>query len=286
MVRCVMRHIPPSIPGYEILRWLGGGPLTQVWSAHCQADGSSCAVKVLRPEWRNDRTSIQLLQREARAGLALRHPHIVGFRDAQVLHPPYFLVMDLIPGESLRTRLRRDYALDLGTALWIARQTAEALAAMHKAGYIHGDVKPDNIRLADSGTAILIDLGFAHRPGENQALLEDGFVLGTANYLAPELCAAQAQDDPQADMFSLGVTLFEMLTGELPYPSGSVVETMNRHRSEPPRSLLDYSGEWPDALVDLVEALLAQQPQQRPRPSRLVKELVALEILVLQRRAA
>src|SRR5205823_9529691 len=127
--------------------------------------------------------AVKLLQREARACLAVRHPQLVRLRDAHVTRPPYFLVMDLLPGESLRSRLRRDYRLDVPTALWIARQTAESLAALHRAGFIHGDVKPDNIRMTGEGNAILLDLGFAHRPGENAAFLEQGYVLGTVNYL-------------------------------------------------------------------------------------------------------
>src|SRR5262249_25498105 len=136
-----------------------------------------CALKVLRPEWYGESTAIKLLQREARAGLRVHHSHLVHFRDVHVTKPPYFIVMDLLPGESLRRRLRRDYRLDVASTLWIIRQTAEALAALHRAGFIHGDVKPDNIRLVADGAAVLIDLGFAHRPGENTALMEQGYVL-------------------------------------------------------------------------------------------------------------
>ena len=124
--------------------------------------------------------------------------------------------MELLPGESLRARLRRDYQLDLPTTLWIARQTAEALAALHRAGFAHGDIKPDNIRLVNDGTAKLIDLGFAHRPGENASLLKEGLLMGTANYLAPELCAFDPAADESSDLFSFGATLFEMLSGRLP----------------------------------------------------------------------
>src|SRR5205085_639288 len=102
-------------------------------------------------------------------------------------------------------RLRPDYCLDVPSTLWVARQTAEALAALHRARFVHGDVKPDNVRLVADGTAVLIDLGFTHRPGENDALLRDGYVLGTANYLAPELCRPRPHGDSASDLFSLGV---------------------------------------------------------------------------------
>src|SRR5262249_11289910 len=114
-------HPVPTIPGYDLLARLGGGPMTAVWSARDLAPDSACAVQVVRAEWEDQATAVKLLQREARAGLAVRHPGLVQVRHAHVLNEPYFLVMDLLPGESLRRRLRRDYRLDLPTALWVAR---------------------------------------------------------------------------------------------------------------------------------------------------------------------
>jgi serine/threonine protein kinase len=274
----------PRIPGYELLKFLGGGQITGVWAAReCESD-SDCAVKLLRPEWQDDATAIKLLQREARAGLRVRNPHLVELRHAHVTRPPYFLVMELLGGETVRRRLRRDYRLDLATALWITRQTAEALAALHRAGFVHGDVKPDNIRLIGDGTAILIDLGFAHRPGENAELLKQGYVLGTLNYIAPELCVAEPSADQGSDLFSLGVTLFEMLTGQLPYATGNLEQTFRRHSTEAPADIRQFAGGLPPALVRLVERLLARRPDDRPRAPLVVQQLIALEIAALNRR--
>lgn len=276
----------PNIPGYVLVRELGGGPTAQVFAARPDGEERLVAVKVLRSDCHCDRTSVKLLQREARAGLTVLHPHLVRIREAHVTRPPYFLVMDLLPGESLRQRLRREYALDPVVALWVARQTAEALASLHRKGFIHGDVKPDNVRLVDAGTAVLVDLGFAHRPGENASLLQDGYVLGTANYLAPELCTAAAEDDPRGDVFGLGVTLFESLTGELPYPTGSVAVTLARHRDEEPADLEDRPGLWPPGLPSLVSRLMARRPADRPRAAVVVQELIGLEIAALRHRQA
>src|SRR4051812_18265609 len=210
----------PTIPGYEILKCLGGGMITAVYSACDSQSGQIRVVKVLRPDWEDQPVAVKLLQREARACLSVQHPHLVRVLHEHVMTPPHFLVMEFLAGESLRRRMRRDYSLNLPTALWIARQTAEALAALHRKGFIHGDVKPENIRLVDVNKAILLDLGFAHRAGENASFLEKGYVLGTANYLAPELCGQEPRDDTRADIYSLGVTLYEMLVGQLPYPVG------------------------------------------------------------------
>jgi serine/threonine protein kinase len=276
----------PTIPGFELLTRLGGGLLTSVFAARDLASDSSCAVKVIREDWEDQATAVKLLQREARACLAVRHPRLVGLRQAHVTHAPFFLVMDLLPGEALRRRLRRDYHLDVATALWVARQTAEALTALHAAGFIHGDVKPDNIRLLGDGNAILLDLGFAHRSGENAAIHRKGYILGTVDYLAPELCATSPTDEPGSDVFSLGLCLFEMLTGQLPYPAGSIDQTIRRHELEPPEDIRKYLPGLHPGLVRLIGRLLARRPGDRPRAHALVPQLIALEIAALQKRKA
>jgi serine/threonine protein kinase len=273
----------PKIPGYELLQLLGGGPLTCVYAAREGAGDRACAVKVIREEWQNQTTALKLLQREARAGLTVRHPHLVRLEHVHVTRPPYFLVMELLAGESLQRRLRRDYRLDAATAIWIGRQTAEALKALHRHGFVHGDVKPENIRLVNDGTAVLMDLGFAHRPGENAALLKQGYVLGTPSYMAPELCALEDSAGPASDLFSLGVTLFEMLTGRLPYPHGSVAQTLRRHRCDPPDDLGRQALKLPAPLVRLAKQMLAHRPGDRPSAAAVVQQLIAVEIGALRR---
>jgi serine/threonine protein kinase len=171
--------------------------------------------------------------------------------------------------------------------VWIGRQVAEALAALHRAGFVHGDIKPDNIHLTGEGKAILIDLGFAHRPGENEGILRKGYILGTVDYLAPELCGSEPVDGPQSDLFSLGMTLFEMLSGQLPYPRGSVEQTLRRHAAEPPADLCRCAGQLPAALTKLVTRLMSRSPAERPRALAVVQQLINLEIATLtQRRVA
>ncbi len=275
--------LPPRVPGYLLLQRLGGGPLTSVYEARDTESGRPCAVKVLRPDFEDRETAAKLLRREARVGLALRHPHLVRITHAHVLQDPLFLVMDLLPGESVRRRLQRDYRLPLADALWVTRQAAQALAAMHAAGFLHGDMKPDNLRLTGDGTAVLTDLGFAHRPGENAAFVRDGYLLGTANYLAPEQCDEWPSEEPASDLFSLGVSLFEMLTGVLPYPPGSVRQTILRHRSDPPADVRAH-GTFPPALAALVDDLLAHEPEDRPSAGEVVRRLVTLEIAAMTTR--
>jgi serine/threonine protein kinase len=276
----------PRIPGYQLLQRLGGGPMTSVFSARAVESDVACAIKVLRDDWEDPDTGIKLLQREARAGLGVRHTHLVRITHAHVTAPPYFLVMDLLPGESLRRRLRRDFRLPVMEAVWILRQISEALAALHAAGFLHGDIKPDNVRLIDDGTAVLIDLGFAHRPGENAAFLRAGYVLGTANYLAPEQCDPLPTEDLSSDVFSLGVMFYEMLTGRLPYPSGSLRQTFRRHRCDPPADIRGIVPNLPSSLIALLSRLLAHRAADRPRATAVVQQLIKLELAALTRRRA
>src|SRR6266849_3089372 len=277
-------QLPPSVSGYELIERLCVGPLSCVYSARDSATDELGAVKLLRPDWEDQPTAVKLLQREARTGLAVRHAHLVQFLYAHVTRPPYFLVMELLRGESLRRRLRRERRLDVPTALWIGRQCAVALTVLHQAGFLHGDIKPDNIRLVDEGQAVLIDLGFAHRPGENAHLLKRGYVLGTVDYLAAELCAFDEETETSSDLFSLGATLFEMLTGQLPYPQGTIEQTLRHHSSEPPTDIRSLVERLPSGLITLIDRLLARRPEDRPRAPLLVQQLMALEIATGSRR--
>ncbi len=267
----------PSIPGYQLLASLGGGPMTVVYSAREQETSQLRALKTLRSDWEDLAVAVKLLQREAQAGMEVRHPNLVGVLVSHVVCPPYYFVMELLSGESLRCRMRREYCLDPADAIWIARQCAEAIAALHRVGLMHGDVKPDNLRLID-GSVVLIDLGFARRPGENECFLRKGYVLGTPNYMPPELCDEHPEEDLSSDLFSLGITLFEMLTGQLPYPPGSLTQTFRRHRCDPPADCRQVRPDLPEELAELVDSLLQRQPSQRPPIGSVVHRLVDLEI--------
>jgi eukaryotic-like serine/threonine-protein kinase len=269
---------PLNLPGFEILQYLGGGPLTCVFWARDLIHGSDCAVKVPRPECQDAVTAVKLLQREARVGLQVQHPNLVRMDEAHVTAPPYFIVMGLLQGEPLRGRLARLESIAWGDAVWITRQVCEALASLHRRGFVHGDVKPDNIHLGDDGSAVLIDLGFAHRPGENVSFLEQGCILGTADYMAPELCGFRDEGDTAGDIFSLGATLFEMLTGNLPYPRGSLRQTLRRHRCDPAAAIQALRTDLPSELVQIVHDMLSHQPRRRPSAGNVVRRLVNLEI--------
>lgn len=277
--------IRPTVPGFRLVARLGGGPHADVFSAEPTGGGGPVAIKLLRPGCRDDPDAVVLIRREARAGLSVRHRHLVAVLDAFTSAPPYFLVMELLPGQSAKRRVQDRGRLALPVALAVARQAAEGLAALHAAGFIHGDVKTDNIRLAAPGRAVLVDLGFAHLPGDLVAWAETGHMMGTPNYMAPELCWRPPTDTPAADVFGLGVTLFELLTGRLPYPSGPVRDVIRRRRADGPIDLTRVEGEWPSGLAELLAAMTAREPADRPRAKPLVQKLIALQILAMRKRA-
>jgi serine/threonine protein kinase len=271
-----MRVRSPEVPGYVLGPRLGGGPTADVFAAADTSNGRAWAIKVLRPEAAADPTNLQLFRRESRAGMAVRHPNLVRVERAGLNGDgPVHIVMDRVPGRSVRVILKEAGWLDPNVVGAVGRQSARALAALHAAGYVHGDVKPDNLHLTPGRSATLLDLGFAHRPGHDVPVLP-GFVLGTANYVAPEQCHDTDADSPPADVFSLGVTLFELLTGELPYPTGSVEETMVRHRDDRPDTLWSWDGGWPVGMAALVDRMLDNDPVARPNASDVADELAAL----------
>lgn len=264
---------------------LGGGPHADVYKAQHVLGGPQLAIKVLRPQSAESPATLKLFQREARIGMSLRHRHLVSILDAFTSASPCYLVMEYLTGQSAKRRVQEHGRLPLVTALAVGRQIAEALAALHAEGFIHGDVKSDNVRLVRPGRAVLVDLGFAHSPGELLAWAERGRMMGTPNYLAPELCWRPPNDTYAADIFSFGVMLYELLTGELPYPRGSVKDVIRRRRSDGAVELQLSPGEWPQDLVRLIQRATMPEPRDRPRAKQLVTSLTALQILAMRRKA-
>ena len=268
---------PPSLPGYELLRPLGGGKSFLVWEGRDDLD-QAVAVKVPRPGALEKQSTLVLLRREARAGHFVRHPRLVRVLDSSLQDEPFYIAMEFVPGDTVKERLLRFGRFSTRRAIWMARQVAEALAAMHRAGFVHADVKPGNVLVTEKGDAKLIDLGFTHRRGENQKLVEAGFTIGTANYLAPELCIAPVREGPPADVFALGAMLFECLTGRVPYPAETVEEAILQRKRRRALDLTDYNGNWPPRVVEAVRSMIAREPQERPSAVNLVRELVGIEM--------
>jgi eukaryotic-like serine/threonine-protein kinase len=194
------------------------------------------------------------------------------------------VVMPCLEGTTL-DRLLACGRLPLAESLWYARQAAEALAALDEAGWIHGDVKPSNLFLSSEGHVTLLDLGFARRARETGSAV-DRCVLGTCNYLAPELITSALRADNRSDIYSLGVVLFELLSGRLPFVGKDLAELATQHRQAAAPNLRRLAPHLPGEVVGLVRRMLAKDPLRRPQtPQELVDQLSALEIATFSERA-
>jgi serine/threonine-protein kinase len=235
-------------------------------------------VKMLREHREYDPLAVEMLRREAYLGRRLSHPHLVPVLDAAVRDAPYFVVQPRLEGVSLNALLAEAEPLIAPRSLWIARQAAEAMTAMHEAGWLHGDIKPSNILVAPTGHATLLDLGMARRidkPGH----LVDRPLAGTFRYVAPELTCSTWGADQRSDIYSLGVTLYQSLTGHLPFTADTIRQLVRAHREMAVPDPRRVRPQLSRSVSDLLREMLAKQPIRRPQNGReLVSRLVQLEI--------
>ncbi len=222
---------------YEILERLGEGGMAIAYRGRDRLLGRQVAVKVMRPELAASEPFLPRFRREARAAAGITHEHIASVYDTGSDGPYHYIVMEYVDGESLKHRLRREGPLPLAEALRIATETAEALEAAHQAGVVHRDIKPHNILLGREGRVKVTDFGIAgaafSSPAGGQP--ETSTIVGSVHYLSPEQARGDAVG-PQADLYSLGVTLFEMLTGRPPFDGGDRIAILHKHIYDlPPR---------------------------------------------------
>ena len=282
-------ELPCRVGQWELVEFADQGSLAQIYRARpagSPADRTAnYAVKMLRPDWRDDPQAVRLLQREALVGQLVSHPHLAPVLASSVLDPPRLLVMPWLEGASLRARLDAGRQYDAAEALWIARQTAEALDALHAAGWIHGDVTPGNIHVSPTGHVMLIDLSFARRRQEVGSAANRP-IMGTCHYIAPEYLTSTLRGDIRSDIHSLGVVLFEMLSGRLPYPAADLAELATLQRQSAPPELARLAPHVPREVVRLIRQMIAKEPLRRPQsPRELIDRLVALEIGAFSSRA-
>jgi serine/threonine protein kinase len=266
---------------WELVHTLGEGSLSSVFAAR-PADSrpdqpAGYAVKVLHCEFQNDERGVAILAREVVVSRKVSNPHLARILAAELNDPPYYLAMPLLEGCTLAARLSHAPPLDVPMAAWIARQAAEALDALHQAGWMHGDVKPSNVFVSPQGHVTLIDLGFARMTGEAGNVV-DRPVLGTLNYMAPEMLYSSAGGDTPSDVYSLGVTLFEMLTGRLPFDADEAAELAVQHRQDVPSDVRQLAPHVPTRAARLVRQMLAKEPLRRPAAAELIHRLCLLEI--------
>jgi serine/threonine-protein kinase len=252
---------------------------TPSYESDADSQGTPYVIKLLRKEWWRDSQAIEMQRRDAWVGMRVSHPNLLPVLSASVKEPPFFVVSPRLEGLSLANLLAERGPLAVPLALWIARQTAEALDALARtAGVIHTDVTPANIVVSPHGHATLIDFGLVQTPYE-ASQWRNRPLAGTLGYMAPEMLTSALSADGRSDLYSLGVVLFEMLAGRRPWDSDDPSELTELHRSAKAPDIRDLRPETPAAVAELVAALVAKDPLRRPTSAEeLAARLTRLEI--------
>jgi eukaryotic-like serine/threonine-protein kinase len=247
---------------YEIVELVGTGGMSSVYRARDTILERDVALKVLHEHFSTDPESVERFRREARAIAGLNHPNIVTVIDRGEFEGRQFIVFENVPGENLKAMVEREGALPVEQALALTHQVARGLAFAHEHGVVHRDVKPQNVLLDESGAAKVTDFGIARSRDPGEALTETGTLLGTSDYIAPEQ-ARGLRADERSDQYSLGVLLYELLTGEVPYPADTFMATAMRHLNDPVPSVRSRRADVPPRVDAIIARAMAKRPQER-----------------------
>jgi serine/threonine-protein kinase len=245
---------------YRVLRKLGGGGMADVYLCEDLTLGRRVALKVLLQRFLNDPTFVERFRREAKAAAGLNHPNLVSIYDWGEVDGTYYIVMEYVEGETLKDLIRRRGRLSGNESVAVAMQLLAAVEFAHRSGIVHRDIKPQNVMLDRGGTVKVMDFGIA-RAGDS-GMTEAGSILGTAQYLAPEQAKGQPVDE-RSDLYSVGVVLYEMLTGTVPFKGDSAVTVALKHVSEVPREPAELVPGMPYALNQIVLKAMAKDPADR-----------------------
>ncbi|HEX6715443.1 MAG TPA: Stk1 family PASTA domain-containing Ser/Thr kinase [Thermoleophilaceae bacterium] len=245
---------------YRITSRIGTGGMADVYCAHDEHLGRDVAIKVLHRRFAQDQEFVERFRREASAAAGLQHPNVVNVFDRGEYDGTYYIAMEFLRGRTLKDVIAQEAPLDQIRALDITVQVLRAAGFGHRRGVIHRDFKPQNVIVDDEGGVKVTDFGIA-RAGASE-ITETGSIMGTAQYLSPEQAQGTAAEE-SSDLYSIGVMLFEMLTGRIPFDGESAVSIALRHLTEPPPPVHTLRPDVHPALEAVVHQALAKDPGQR-----------------------
>ncbi len=261
---------------FKVGKQLGRGGMAVIYRTRDTILERDVALKILRTDRDGGEEHRDRLYREAQAIARLNHPHIVTVHDVGLVGDVIFIVMELLEGADIADLLEVEGRLSLPLALEIGRQAASGLAAAHADGIVHRDVKPENIFVVGSISGAItkvLDFSVAKLPEKTgrKKLTQSGSVFGTPHYMAPEQVRADPVG-PQADVYALGTVLYEIVTGEPPYDGPTPLDLFEAHVTAPIPNLDDRIPNAPEGLSELVSAMLAKSPDDRPQGALLVSQ--------------
>jgi tRNA A-37 threonylcarbamoyl transferase component Bud32 len=260
---------------YEVQEVLGSGGMASVYRAHDKLLERSVALKVLHEHFSRDPEYVERFRREARAIARVSHPNIVTVIDRGTFEGHEYIVFEHVRGATLKDILRREGPLPAHEALSLAHQVARALAFAHEQGIVHRDVKPHNVLVDEDGGAKVTDFGLARSRDLEQDITQTGTVMGTSDYISPEQ-ASGGQVDERADQYAIGVLLYELLAGEVPYPADNYMAAAVRHMRDPVPSIRERRRDVSPRVDELIQRAMAKRPEDRfPTTEALVAALQA-----------
>ena len=218
---------------YALEALVGSGGMADVYRAKDQLLERTVAVKILHQQYENDTEFITRFQREAKAAARITHPNIVNVYDVGVAEGRHYIVMEYVPGRTLKERIKEEGPVPVPQALQIARQIAGALAQAHANNLVHCDIKPHNILVMPDGNVKVADFGIARAVTESTMTYNDN-IMGSVHYFSPEQ-ARGTMITPKSDVYSLGVLLYEMLSGRIPFDGNTAVSIARKHLEEDPQ---------------------------------------------------
>ena len=281
-------------PRYRIVRVLGAGGMGTVYQAEHRIMDRPVALKVINQELTSDPEIVQRFRQEVRAAAKLSHPNIVTAHDAEQTGDLHFLVMEYVEGIDLARFVKRKGPLAPDLVAHIGRQVALGLSHAAQHSMVHRDIKPQNLIITKSGRVLILDFGLARlgrKEPSRDATLDDGdalrdsaaeltlagSILGTPDYIAPEQATDSRSADIRADIYSLGCTLYFLLTGQPPFPGGNVLAKLLAHREQTATSIAELRPEVPDKLIDLIEKMMSRLPGDRfDSPADVAKSLLPM----------
>ncbi len=245
---------------YRIVRKLGTGGMSVVYLCEDMKLQRKVAVKVLHSRYAQDQEFVERFQREARSAAALQHPNVVAIYDRGQFEDTYYIAMEYLEGRSLKEVITKEAPLPVERVLKLAQQILSALRYAHQNGIVHRDVKPQNVIVDDDDNAKVTDFGIARAAGSE--ITEVGSILGTAQYLSPEQAQGKQVSDA-SDIYSVGIVLYEMLTGCVPFDGESAVSIALKHVNEAPKPIRKLVASVPEAVEVVVMRTLEKDPTRR-----------------------
>jgi serine/threonine protein kinase len=261
---------------YQIIEELGKGGMGKVYKAHDTEVREKVALKLIKPDIAEDKKTIERFRNELKLARKIRHKNVCQMYDLNKEEGAYFITMEYVPGEDLKSMIRMTGQLSVGASINIVKQVCDGLAEAHKLGVVHRDLKPQNIMIDREGDAHIMDFGIA-RSLKGKGITGSGVMIGTPEYMSPEQIEGK-EVDQRSDIYSLGIIIYEMLTGKVPFEGETPFTIGMKHKSEMPKNPKEFNSQIPDDLSRVILKCLDKDIERRLQSAgELRSELTRIE---------